>query len=119
MRPLKFRGLLMHRSERHARSGRRSLHLFATDEGGAVAQFMYEPCEGMPARPVFRVAPIQDATDLHEFLDVSGTHGFPPVRSEDGGEGVTDAYALSQPCPFPGIARDEHCRTHLAEGTQR
>ncbi len=67
-RPLKLRGILLVDAGAEGPWGSSRLRVFLADDGRAVAQIAYLPDETLPARPVFRVARIGSAEDLHRFV---------------------------------------------------
>jgi hypothetical protein len=120
-RPLRVRGVLIHRTEVLAGEGRGILQLFATEDGGAVAQVAYLPPEGLSARPVFRVTQVGDAAELRAFIDREGPERCLAVRGADEGDAAArDACTLLKlPTALPGLARPDYPTHYSCEGTQR
>lgn len=85
-RPVRFRGLNVYTARscgEFREEGCGTLSLFATRDGHAIAQLVYVPPGNMPARPVYRVACIPDATHLRRFLMLNGPRDCFAVN-EDG-----------------------------------
>jgi hypothetical protein len=120
-RPVKIRGALIHRTEVQSGEGRGLLQVFATDWGSAVAQIAYVPPDGLPARPVFRVAEVGDAAELGDFIDREGPERCLAGCGTGGADAATRAACnlLRLPRALPGLARPEHLTPLSCEGTQR
>lgn len=120
-RPLKIRGALIHRTEVQAGEGRGLLQVFAIDSGGAVAQVSYVPPEGLPARPVFRVAEVGDAAELGDFIEREGPERCLASCGGDGADAATREACnlLKLPRALPGLARPDHLTPYSCKGTQR
>ena len=117
MRPLRLRGLLLHRTRVRAEEGGACLSVYATPDGTAVAQLSYEPPGTLPVRPVFRVSPIDDPEDLHRFVAETGPEqcfAVNPARLDDTARAACDLIRL--PAILPGLARPAADSRHSCEG---
>jgi hypothetical protein len=117
-RPLKLRGLLIHRTEVRAPDGSRQLQLFAAEGGGAVAQFAYQPADGVAARPVFRVEPVRDTDELRLFIDSEAAEVRVSTAGKDLSRTGTLVPRAPRGLPFnpPGLARPDDFRPLDCEG---
>jgi hypothetical protein len=119
-RPLRIRGLLIHRTEVREAGGRSVLRIFATDDGGAVAQLAYEPPDGCPARPVYRVTRLGGREDLRRFLEREGPEQcfavHEPVSPLSEAHETCDRMRL--PVNLPGLVRADELSPYTHEGTQ-
>lgn len=106
-RPVRIEALLIHRTEVRVGEGGSMLRIFATSDGRALAQISYLPPPRIPARPVFRVAPILDADDLQRFIDGEGPEQCFAVDASGIGslEAQTACNSLRLPRALPGLAR--------------
>jgi hypothetical protein len=117
MRPLRLRGLLVHRTEVRAGGGGARLSLYATPDGSAVAQLSYEPPGTLPVRPVFRVTPIHGPEDLDRFVGAIGPEqcfAVNPASLDDTARAACDLLRL--PAILPGLARPDAPSRHSCEG---
>jgi hypothetical protein len=79
-RPLRFSGLLVARQDDvipvsvgpASVAVRRELALYASRDGGAIVQVVFEPPDEQPARPVHRTHRLAGTGDLTAFLAVTG-----------------------------------------------
>ncbi len=106
-RPIRIDALLIHRTEVRIGEGGSVLRVFATSDDRFVAQIAYHPPSRLPARPIFRVAPILDADDLQRFIDREGPEQCFAVHASgiDGVESQTACNLLRLPRALPGIIR--------------
>jgi hypothetical protein len=117
-RPLRVRGLLIHRTEVREAGGRSVLRIFATADGDAVAQLAYEPPDTCPARPVYRVARIGGSDDLRRFIRREGPEQCFSVQGA-----LTRSPAAHETCDrlrlpadLPGLAQSDELTLHTHEG---
>lgn len=84
-RPIRFRGLQVYMARSTSPSpavGMGTLSLFAAEDGHVIAHLVYVPPETAPARPVYRVARITDATHLRSFVNANGPETCFSVNEE-------------------------------------
>jgi hypothetical protein len=119
-RPLRLLGLLIHRTEVREAGGRSVLRLFATADGGAVAQLAYEPPDNCPARPVYRVARVGGSDDLRRFIDREGPEQCFAVQEAWPRSPLAHVACnrLRLPADIPGLARSDEFSPHTHEGNQ-
>ncbi|ETX29344.1 hypothetical protein [Roseivivax isoporae] len=78
-RPLRFDGTLLWCDAQTipvdgspSASVQRQVELYRCAHGGVVARIVFDPSEGMAARPVFRAAEIASPEEFRQFLDRNG-----------------------------------------------
>lgn len=117
LRPLRLKGLLVHRTEVRAGDGSACLSLYATPDGGAVAQLSYEPPGSLPVRSVFRVAAIDGPEDLSRFIGTIGPEHCLAVNPGGLDDSTrAECERLRLPRILPGLARPDAQSHHSREG---
>lgn len=120
-RPARFRGALVLELRSGTPPAEGHLRLFATAEGEAVAHLYYLPPDTLPARPIFRAAPVATAEALHRFISetapeqcfaVNGSATPLCMHRE-----VCDMLRL--PADLPGLAVPDRPSPVSSEGTPR